>query len=183
MFFFFMSEPEMKSEQQTVFNEMRSLEMETDTGENPLLTPPATPSTPATPAPNPFATPTAPATGILIEGLNPPPTPSSHVSSNPTTNNHQARRNSAIANHPARHPTYTPRRCLLHLVPRCPVCYWNQNHVGRNQRKTGRHPSNPQPNSRCFRCAAKPTWIITFYRRILCLKKEKINVRRTQHLL
>ena len=70
--------------------------------------------------------------GTLIPGLPLPPT-------NPATNNqippapptrHPQRRNgSAIVNPPRRIiQTNTPRRCLIHLAVRCPICFRTPHH-------------------------------------------------------
>ena len=81
------------------------------------------------------------AEGILIPGLPPPPTnPANNSATNNTTNqptnpptnstsNIQRRNGSAIANAPRRiNQPQPPRRCLIHLVVRCPICYRTANH-------------------------------------------------------
>ena len=104
----------------------------------PLLSPPPTPSPLIQPIPR---------TGVLIEGLNPPP-PRPPTTLPPTaaaqTNREQSHpprprnpNSSAIVNHPRRfnhthRPPSANRRCLLHLIPRCPICF-NRNH-NRNPR-------------------------------------------------
>ena len=112
-----------------IYEEMKDLEMETGESVNTNLTPPPTPAV------------TNPPTGTLIEGLNPPPSrtiffpqispqvnqhPQSTSSSAQSTNHPRATRNStAIVNHPRRRDQRQQppvRRCLLHLVPRCPLC-------------------------------------------------------------
>ena len=87
--------------------------------------------------------------GTLIPGLPPPPTnpatnlatnpatnptmtpatnPAMHPATNPANNSQtlQWRSGSAIANHPRRNNT--PRRCLIHLVVRCPICFRTPHH-------------------------------------------------------
>ena len=77
-------------------------------------------------------------TGVLIPGLDPPPPPPPAVSAPPPTtattttaqNTQQARR-SNIVNPPRRNtmpPPNNHRRCLLHLVMRCPVCFRAPHH-------------------------------------------------------
>ena len=84
--------------------------------------------------------------GTLIPGLPPPPTnPATNLTMNPPTdpamnptstpatndnmnpaNNFQRRSGSAITNNPRRNNT--PRRCLIHLVVRCPICFRTPHH-------------------------------------------------------
>ena len=107
--------------------EMRDLEMES---EGNLPTPPPTPTTITTP-PNTTAF-SANTTDILIEGLNPPPTNARPMQPRPVP-----RQTTRITNHPTRRPPYTARRCLLHLVHHCPVCYRNRRANDRLFRQEG----------------------------------------------
>ena len=83
--------------------------------------------------------------GVLIPGLPPPPTnPATNPANNPTSNhatnsptntptnptsNLQRRNGSAIVNTPRRiNQPQPPRRCLIHLVVRCPICFRTSHH-------------------------------------------------------
>ena len=126
-----MFDPEME-----VYTEMKDLEMDASNGENsgPLPTPPATPATPISPVCN-------PPTAVLIEGLNPPPSQQTTFFPATATSNRQLRphrrQHSNIVNHPNRQPAHMPRRCLMHLVPRCPLCCRNLNRNTRFFRQEG----------------------------------------------
>ena len=73
--------------------------------------------------------------GTLIPGLPPPPTnPATNIQNEtppaPPTRQTQRRNGSAIANPPRRSNQTNPttRRCLIHLVVRCPICFRTPHH-------------------------------------------------------
>ena len=114
-----------------------------------LPTPPTTPSTAMTTACS--STPT----GILIEGVSPPPQiftfPNTQVNettrppTNPPINRNRSQSN--LVNHPRRNqiprmsnratPHHQSRRCLLHLTNRCPICFRQRNADPRIFRQDG----------------------------------------------
>ena len=91
-------------------------EMETLESEGTLI--PGLPPPPTNPSTN-------PATDLA---MNPTMTPATHPATNPAINsqNIQRRSGSAIVNNPRRNNT--PRRCLIHLVVRCPICFRTPHH-------------------------------------------------------
>ena len=77
-------------------------------------------------------------TAILIPGLDPPPPPPAVSAPPPTTattnttrdTQQPTTRSSNISNPPRRNtmPNNSNRRCLIHLVMRCPVCFRAPHH-------------------------------------------------------
>ena len=90
-------------------------EMETLESEETLI--PGLPPPPTNPATSPTMNPANLTT-------NPTSTPATNQNTN-TANNYQRRSGSAITNNPRRN---TPRRCLIHLVVRCPICSQTPHH-------------------------------------------------------
>ena len=106
-----------------VYCEMSALEMDVEDGTTPLipgLDPPPTANPPPQPLPTPSAAPTRQSNIVNIPSA--ASTRQSNIVNNATPSAAPTRQ-SNIVNNPRRPHQYQARRCLLHLVMRCPVCY------------------------------------------------------------